>query len=224
MESLAEVEAYWTDYAEAFDDEPDHGLTDPTVRDAWAERLASWLPTEPGRVADLGCGTGSLSILAAEQGAKIAGMDLSAAMIEIARDKAAAAGHRIDFHVGDVSEPPMANRSFDVILCRHLLWTLPDPVATLQRWSELLQDDGRLVLIEGVWATSPAPKNERQGQSFPWRGGIPAATLIEQVGQLFRDVEHHSLSDSPELWGKSVNDERYAIVASGIRLKPAAAS
>lgn len=81
--------ADWDALAASFDDEPDHGLRDAEVRRAWAARLASWLPAPPGDVLDLGCGTGSLSLLAAEQGHRVTGVDLSPAMVELARTKLA---------------------------------------------------------------------------------------------------------------------------------------
>src|SRR6478609_5325654 len=56
----------WDAQAARFDDEPDHGLHDPLVRDAWRSLLRSVLPPSPGRVADLGCGTGTLSLLLVE--------------------------------------------------------------------------------------------------------------------------------------------------------------
>ncbi len=46
----------WDAEAEAFDEEPDHGLHDPVVRDAWRGLLRSVVPPIPSRVADLGCG------------------------------------------------------------------------------------------------------------------------------------------------------------------------
>lgn len=57
----------WDAAAGSFDEEPDHGLRDPAVRDAWARRMETWLPTAPSAVLDLGCGTGSLSLLVAGQ-------------------------------------------------------------------------------------------------------------------------------------------------------------
>ena len=62
---------YWDDQAAVFDEAPDHGLRDPAVRDAWAERLVPLLPPVPARGADLGCGSGiGLKVLTG-QGAAI---------------------------------------------------------------------------------------------------------------------------------------------------------
>ena len=51
----------WDAAAAAFDDEPDHGLRDPSIRAAWRDRLLSWLPPPC-------CGTGSLMTLLYECG------------------------------------------------------------------------------------------------------------------------------------------------------------
>ncbi|RSS45908.1 class I SAM-dependent methyltransferase, partial [Streptomyces sp. WAC05858] len=79
--------AYWDAAAADFDNEPDHGLRDPAVREAWAARLRGWLPERAGDVLDLGCGTGSLALLAAERGHRVTGVDRSPRMVELARAK-----------------------------------------------------------------------------------------------------------------------------------------
>lgn len=46
------VAGFWDAQAGSFDDEPDHGLSDRVVREAWMARLRSWLPAPPAEVAD----------------------------------------------------------------------------------------------------------------------------------------------------------------------------
>ncbi|WP_405986536.1 methyltransferase domain-containing protein [Streptomyces sp. NBC_00872] len=191
----------WDSRADSFDQEPDHGLRDPAVRAAWARRMAYWLPPEPSWVLDLGCGTGSLALLAAERGHRVTAVDLSPRMAALAREKLA--GTDAEVLVGDADRPPVAPRSFDVVLARHVLWTLPDPELTLRHWASLLRPDGRLVLVEGVWSGT----------------GLPASRLIAALAPLTERVHHDRLSADSALWGRPVDDERYALIArsSGIR-------
>lgn len=187
----------WDAEAASFDEEPDHGLRDPEVRGAWSERLRDWLPTGAGDVLDLGCGTGSLSLLAAEQGHRVTGVDLSPAMVELARAKLA--GRDAAFLVGDAAMPPVGEQRFDVVLARHVLWALPDPGRALRRWWGLLRPGGRLVLVEGVWGEV----------------GIPAEVVAGLLEPLGGRVLVERLSEQSALWGKDVDDERYAVVVRG---------
>jgi ubiquinone/menaquinone biosynthesis C-methylase UbiE len=86
-------------------------------------------------VLDVGCGTGSLSHLIAEAGHRVTGVDLSPRMVEQARTKLAAADLEGRFLVGDAALPPTGEERFDVLLSRHLVWTLPDPKAALNEWA-----------------------------------------------------------------------------------------
>ncbi|CAM5688282.1 class I SAM-dependent methyltransferase [Streptomyces griseomycini] len=188
----------WDARAAAFDDEPDHGLRDPSVRAAWADRLRAWLPGRAGDVLDLGCGTGSLSLLAAGRGHRVTGVDRSPAMVALAREKLA--GRDAVFLVGDAAAPPVGEQRYDAVLVRHVLWTLPEPGRALRHWRGLLRPGGRLVLVEGVWGTaSPV--------------GIPADRLTALLAPLAGRVRLERLSQETALWGKEVDDERYAVVA-----------
>ncbi|MGK3939394.1 class I SAM-dependent methyltransferase [Streptomyces caeruleatus] len=187
----------WDAEAASFDEEPDHGLRDPAVRAAWAERLRAWLPGRPCDVLDLGCGTGSLSLLAAEQGHRVTGVDLSPPMVELARAKLA--GRDAVFLVGDAALPPVGEQRFDVVLVRHVLWALPDPGRALRRWWGLLRPGGRLVLVEGVWGEA----------------GIPAEAVSRLAAPLGGRVRVERLSQDSLLWGKDVDDERYAVLVRG---------
>jgi SAM-dependent methyltransferase len=196
---LTGADVDWDAQAASFDDEPDHGLRDPEVRRAWAGRLASWLPSRASDILDLGCGTGSLSLLAAEQGHRVTGVDASPAMVGRARAKLA--GRDAVFLVGDAAAPPVGEQRFDVVLVRHVLWALPDPGRALRQWRGLLRPGGRLVLVEGVWGTV-APV------------GIAADALTGLLAPLVvGEVRVERLSEETALWGREVADERYAVVA-----------
>ncbi len=151
------------------------------------------------QVLDLGCGTGSLSLLAAEQGHRVTGVDASWAMVERARAKLA--GRDAVVLHGEAGAPPVGEQRFDVVLVRHVLWTLPGPDRVLRHWRDLLRPGGRFVLVEGVW-----------GALHPV--GIPAGRLAALLAPLSPDVRVERLSGDPLLWGRDVDDERYAVVAT----------
>jgi ubiquinone/menaquinone biosynthesis C-methylase UbiE len=220
---LDRVAGFWDAQAESFDDEPDHGLSDPVVRDAWTARLRSWLPAPPTEVVDLGCGTGTLSVLLADDGFTVRGVDLSAQMIQAARAKAAAGGVNVAFQQGDAADPPIAAASVDVVLVRHLLWTLPDPHRALATWTRLLRPGGTLVLIEGRWCQPDDAADEDDPEletALPWLGGVDAATLTAAVAPLVDAFAVHDLRDDPRLWGRPVHDQRFAVVARTSRAHP----
>ena len=202
---------FWDGAAGAFDSEPDHGLLDAGVRDAWARRLRAWLPAAPSDVLDLGCGTGSLALLAVEDGHRVVGVDLSPRMVERARAKLGPAAIVI---TGDAADPPVGDQRFDAVLVRHVVWTLPDPGAALERWVGLLRAGGRLVLVEGRWRGAVDARPYVEGaERLPWPGGVGAATLAAALAPL---VERHRVEPlhDPALWGRPIDDERYALVAT----------
>ena len=196
--TVSDVARYWDEQASSFDEAPDHGLRDPAIRAAWASLLAPLIPAAPARVADVGCGTGSLSVLLAEAGHVVSGIDVAAGMITRARAKAAAAGVDAEFEVGDAMAPPWPRATFDVVLARHVVWALPDQALGLGRWLELLRPGGRLVLIEGRW----------------WTGaGLAADELLALVRAHGRTASITPLPDA-DLWGGPITDERYVLVSS----------
>jgi 2-polyprenyl-3-methyl-5-hydroxy-6-metoxy-1,4-benzoquinol methylase len=193
---ILETSQVWDAAAAHFDDEPDHGLRDAHVRQAWLDLLQELLPWSDGRVLDIGCGTGSLSIVLAGLGFDVTGIDISPAMIARAQEKAEQAGHDIQFQVMEAADPQLPGQQFDAVLCRHLLWALPEPKAVLRRWLSLLSPGGWLVLIEGYWHPG---------------AGIPAEELLTALPPEITAVSVQNLSDRPALWGRKVSDERYAI-------------
>lgn len=209
------ISAYWDAAAPSFDQEPDHGLRDVRTRAAWAERLTAWVPPRPADVLDVGCGTGSLSLLLAHAGHRVTGVDVAPRMVARAQAKLAAAGLPAHFHIGDAADPPTGDQRFDVLLCRHLLWTLPDPAAALRSWVARLRPGGSLILIEGRWRQSATDTTPYVSDAppLPWQGGVTAATLTTTLRPLVAGLRVEPLSNDPHLWGGPVTDERYAVLA-----------
>lgn len=196
---LTETRELWDAEAATFDEEPDHGLRDSATRAAWAALLGDALRgLTRASILDIGCGTGTLSVLLGEQGHRVTGIDASPAMLARAGAKAAAAGLSIPFYLMDAARPDLPPRGSDALVCRHLLWALPEPANVLRRWVDLLRPGGRLVLVEGSWNTG---------------GGLHATDVLAMLPESLAGAKARSLSDQPALWGGPVTDERYIIIA-----------
>jgi SAM-dependent methyltransferase len=191
-----EVARYWDEQAGTFDDEPDHGLADPLVREAWARLLLPLVPASAS-VADLGSGTGSLAVLLGRSGHSVSGVDIAPRMVAAARAKAATTGVPADFVVGDAAAPPWAPGTFDVVVSRHVLWAMPDPDQALRRWTALLRPGGLLLLVEGRWSTG---------------SGLTAEEVTELVRRHRAEVTVTPLKD-PAYWGGPIVDERYLLTS-----------
>jgi len=193
-----DARALWDAEAEAFDDAADHGLRDPEVHRAWADLLLPLVNGRGLRVADLGCGTGTLSLLlAAEGGHFVSGVDFSREMIDRARGKTEKTIPKPVFIVADAAEPPLSAGTFDVVLSRHVLWAMPNPAAALRSWIDLLTPTGVLIVIEGRWHTGV---------------GLTADTCFQLVSDQRKNVQLRILDD-PSYWGGPTSDERYLIIS-----------
>lgn len=84
--------------------------------------MASGEFPKSGKVLELGCGAGDVSLLFAERGYQVSGIDISATAIEWAKEKAIRAGLRAEFEVGDVTNlGRWENGTFDIVIDGHCL-------------------------------------------------------------------------------------------------------
>jgi ubiquinone/menaquinone biosynthesis C-methylase UbiE len=114
-------------------------------------QLASIRPGES--ILDVGCGTGTLAMVAKSlvgTAGQVAGIDASPEMIARARHKAAKAALDIEFKLSSADNLPFAGARFDAVLTTTVLHCLPRP-ALDQCFSELrrvLKPSGRLLAID----------------------------------------------------------------------------
>jgi SAM-dependent methyltransferase len=144
-----DIRDFWDVDAATYDSSPSHYPQRPQEQAAWTATLRRLLPEPPAAVLDMGAGTGFLSLLLAAQGYKVTAADFAPGMLARLKTKAADRGLAIQAVETDAMHPPTG--SFDAVIERHLVWTLPDPAGALARW-HAAAPAGRLVLIESSWA------------------------------------------------------------------------
>ncbi len=132
----------------------------------------------PGRLIDLGCGTGRLLVPFASRGFWTLGVDLSEAMLRVAREKAAASGVSVDLLRANLVElDGLRDGSFDYAAC--LFSTLGMVVGAAERRRvvghafRLLRPGGRFVLhVHNLWFNVWGP----QGRAWLWRNLFGSAS------------------------------------------------
>jgi SAM-dependent methyltransferase len=116
-----------------------------------AALLESARPRPGERVLDVGCGTGATTLELAEAvGADghVLGIDLSEPMLDVARRRVGAAGHRqIDLLRADAQSHRFAPGSVDLITSRFGVMFFSDPLAAFANLRTALRADGRLVFV-----------------------------------------------------------------------------
>ncbi|HWL32046.1 MAG TPA: class I SAM-dependent methyltransferase [Gaiellaceae bacterium] len=126
-----------------------------------------------GPVVELACGTGRISVPLAKAGVSVIGVDASAGMLEVAREYAAAEGVVLDLRLGDLREPPVAERVPLVLIpFRSLLHmtTEQERLRALRAARELLLPGGRLVF--DVFAPSAEDVEDTHGRWLEREPGI----------------------------------------------------
>ena len=178
----------------------------PSVFDRYArdlvERARPFGPSD--RVLDLGCGTGIVARVLRERlggGARIAGVDLSPAMIARAR----ALAPDIEWHQGDAVALPFADRSFEVVLAQQVLQFTRDRKAAVREIRRVLAPGGRLVAStwrprrhQPLYDALGLVAEQHLGPSNDLRwslDGEPLRALLEEAGFAEVRIETASLTE-----------------------------
>jgi ubiquinone/menaquinone biosynthesis C-methylase UbiE len=135
------------------------------------------------RVLDAACGTGIVARLAAEQvgrSGSVAGVDVNAAMLGVARSAAAAARVPIQWYETSVEAMPLPDEAFDVVLCQLGLQFVTDKVAALREMRRVLVPGGRVL----VSVPTPTAFFTVLHDAVARQVGSSAATFVQMVFSL----------------------------------------
>lgn len=97
-------------------------------------------------IADIGCGAGVMSLMWAQEGHKVHGLDVNEALLALARQRATAAGLDIAFSLGSATSLPWANESMDVCIAPELLEHVVEWKACLTEFARILKPNGVLFI------------------------------------------------------------------------------
>jgi ubiquinone/menaquinone biosynthesis C-methylase UbiE len=138
----------------------------------WFGGGREWLTARArGRVLEVAIGTGlNLPLYPAD--VIVTGIELSPAMLAIARQRTADLGLGVDLRTGDAQALPFDDEVFDTVVCALSLCTIPDPAAAIGEMARVLVPGGRLLLLDHI-GSSWAPI--RAGQWLLERVTIRAA-------------------------------------------------
>ena len=196
--------------------EHDHGLFEGTERffrpGYQANLVTAWLPALEGveaklragaRVADLGCGHGSSTILMAEAypESTFVGTDYHAGSIDAARERArdAGVGDRVRFEVATAEE--LTGGPYDLVTLFDCLHDMGDPTAAARAIRERIAPDGTLMVVEpragdrsrttstpsGGSTTAPRPSSARPPRCrSPGRAALGAQAGESRLSAVLR--------------------------------------
>ena len=165
----------------------------PAIGGPLAEQLVAAAALRPGeRVLDVGCGTGVVARLAADRvgpTGSIAGADVNAGMLGVARTVAASSGRTsIQWYETAAEAMPLPDAAFDVVFCQLALQFFADQAAALREMRRVLAPGGR------AYASVPAPTAffDVLERAVTHHVGAATGVFVQQV---------FSLNDGGELEG-----------------------
>jgi ubiquinone/menaquinone biosynthesis C-methylase UbiE len=107
------------------------------------------VPLAQGRVLEIGIGSGlNLSFYDPQRVEVVVGVDPSAAMQRLARERAARCQVPVEMIALELGQIQAADASFDDIVCTFTLCTIPDAIAALREMRRVLKPGGRLLFCE----------------------------------------------------------------------------
>ena len=185
------------------------------------------------QVLDVGCGTGSVALAAARQGAVVSGVEPSTRLREVAQNLASQAGLDVSVRDGDAAHLPFPDGAFHAVLSSFAVIFAPDPSAAATEMLRVLAPGGRLVLSAWLPGGTVLEMNAAAGRmvmetlgapqpppGFPWhQPGDLTALLTAIRPELHVRLAEHELAYTATSSEQFLNlSSRHPMAMSGLAL------
>lgn len=145
------IKDHWNGRAKAYDENVRQVIYSSRDKMSWQKIFVESLGEKNLEVLDVGTGPGIVANLLADLGHDVTGIDPSDGMLKKAQENSEALGNSVELVRGDGETLPFEDESFDAVVNRYVLWTLPDPKRALLEWKRVLKPGGLLVIVDGTW-------------------------------------------------------------------------
>lgn len=141
-----EVRDHWNKASDGYNR---GGFGPAEIRDCWKRELSELIGDGKKKVLDVGTGTGFVATAFAEMGHDATGVDLSPVMLANARKNADKLKVEVRFQEADAEKMPFEDSTFDLVISRHVFWTLPNPGKAIDEWIRVAKPGGKVAIIAG---------------------------------------------------------------------------
>lgn len=116
-------------------------IQEPMHAPLWEAMLDRALVGSGTRILDAGCGGGGASVLAANRGAQVSGLDAAEGLIAFARERVPNG----DFRVADIESLPFEDEAFDAVFAANSVQYSENRLTTLRELGRVCTPEGRVV-------------------------------------------------------------------------------
>ncbi|NLW77298.1 MAG: class I SAM-dependent methyltransferase [Methanomicrobiales archaeon] len=148
-----EIADAWTNQSFGYSKFVQKGLSKRYEREGWQTIFSEELGTKKLKVLDVGTGPGVVALHLADLGHDVTGVDNSDGMLKEAIENCKRFKQSIEFQKGDAESLPFPDNSFDAVVSKFALWTIPHPEKALHEWYRVVKPGGKVVYIDGNWYT-----------------------------------------------------------------------
>lgn len=119
--------------------------------------LAACAPQKTDRILDVACGPGIVACALAPFCAHVVGLDLTPAMLDEARRRQQAGGHKnLEWRLGEATALPFDDDSFDVVTTRYSLHHMTAPQKVVAEMTRVVRPNGKIIIVDAT----PAPEKQ----------------------------------------------------------------